>query len=146
MSGDEGNWQPRRRIELAEVLREGGLAGLEIGALADQIEVTLGPPQAPAAKLSKRSKLWSWLYGNVTVLTAARRVEAIEIDFEGQRPALVEAGALAEWSLADWQAYARREGWTITSRDEITVLDGPRARVSLDADGRLHVVSLRARG
>jgi len=145
MSVGEGGWQPRCRIELAEVLREGRLAGLEIGAPADQVEATLGPPQAPAAKLSKRSKLWSWLYGNVTVLTAARRVEAIEIDFEGQQPALVEAGALAEWSLDDWRAHAQREGWTIASRDEITTLESPRARVSLDADGQLHVVGLRGR-
>lgn len=145
MSDNGSGWQPRRRFELAEVLREGQLEGLELGAPADRIEAALGPPHAPAAKLSKRSKLWSWLYGNVTVLTAARRVEAIEIDFEGQRTVLVEAGALAEWSLDDWRAYARSEGWIITSRDEITILEGPQARVSLDADGRLHVVSLRGR-
>lgn len=96
------------------------------------------------AGLGKRSKLWSWPYGNVTVLTAARRVETIEIDFEGQRPVLVDAGELAGWSLDDWRGYARSEGWDVSSRDgEITILEGPHARVGLDSDGRLHVVSLR---
>jgi hypothetical protein len=139
-----GEWQPRRRVALADVLREGRIADLTIGAPASQIEATLGPPPAPAARLSKRSKLWSWQYGNVTVLAAAHRVEAIQIDFEGRRPALVELGALADWSLADWRAHAQREGWTESSPDaEIMIFDGPRARVCLDVDGQLHVVSLR---
>ncbi len=142
MSGEEANWQPMRRIELADALREGRLAGLAIGDPAQQIELLLGPPQAPAARLSKRSKLWSWLYGNVTVLTAARRVEAIQLDFEGQRPVLVDAGELAQWSLDDWRDYALREGWSISSREEITILESRHARVCLEADGRLHVVSL----
>jgi hypothetical protein len=146
VSGNADEWQPRRRVALADLLRNGRIADLTIGAPASQIEATLGPPQAPAAKLSKRSKLWSWQYGNLTVLTADHRVEAIEIDFEGQRPALVELGGLAGWSLADWLAHAQREGWTASSPDaEITILDGPQARVSLDADGQLHVVSLRPR-
>ena len=79
------------------------------------------------------------------MLTAAWRVEAIEIDFEGERPALVEAGPLGEWSLDQWLALAASEGWTITNLDEITILNGPRARISLDSDGQLHVVSLRGR-
>ncbi len=75
MSDGENSWAPMRRIELTEVLREGRLAGLIIGDPDEQIVALLGAPQVPVGKLSEHSKLWSWSYGNVTVLTAARRVE-----------------------------------------------------------------------
>lgn len=131
-------------LELRQILREGTLAGLRVGDSPERIEATLGPPQAPPQRLGRRSKLRSWLYGNVTVLSTAERVEGIEIDFEGSRPRLVEAGELGQWTLDQWRTFARDEGWTAREHPPVVQLVADHAIVGLGEEGSLHVVSLRA--
>ena len=142
MSHGTDAWRPRQRFALVDVLLAGNLGGLCVGDPSDRVEALLGPPQAPAGRLSKRSKLWSHGYGNVAVLTAARRVASVEIDFEGQRAAMVEAGALAGWSLDEWRAFAGPAGFVEEARGEIVVLRSASARVVLDAGGALHLARL----
>lgn len=140
----DSSWSPPRTLELRRVLSEGTLHGLRIGDPPDRIEATLGPPQAPPQPIGRRSKLRSWLYGNVTVLSTAERVEGIEIDFEGSHPRLVEAGEMGEWTLDRWRTFARDEDWEARERSPVIQLVGAHAIVGLDEDGALHVVSLRA--
>lgn len=136
-------WSPPRRFALESVLYDGSLGGLRVGDARDRIETVLGPPEAPPQRIGRKGKLWSWLYGNVSVLVANGRVEGIELDFEGNRLAMVEAGDMARWSLVGWRAFAERKRWTLRETTPVVSIVAPHAIVALDSDGALHVVSLR---
>lgn len=144
MQRSTSTWAPAQHLALEDVLLDGSLGGLRVGDASDRIEAALGPPQAPAQRIGRRSKLKSWLYGNVTVLEAGGRVEGIELDFEGERPTMVDAGAMAAWSIESWRTYAERKGWSLREGTSVVTLVAPHAIVSLEPDGTLHTVSLRA--
>jgi hypothetical protein len=137
-------WAPAHCFTLEDVLRDGSLGELRVGDASERVEAVLGPPQAPTQRIGRRSKLRSWLYGNVTILEAEGRVEGIELDFEGNRPTMVDAGAMAGWAIESWRTYAERKGWRLRDTAPVVTLVAPYAIVSLEPDGTLHTVSLRA--
>lgn len=136
-------WSPRQVFSLAQVLESGALGPLRVGAAADEIEPCLGPAELPPARLSRRSKIWSHVYGNVTLLVSSGRIDAIQIDYEGVRPRMVEPGHQEGWRMADWQAFATQRGWEIRTVDDVVwVLGGP-VILNLRPSGALQIVSLR---
>ncbi len=137
-------WSPSRQFPLERVLQTGSLAGLRLGDDDSRIATKLGTPQAGPARMGRRSRLWCWQYGNVLVYTEAHQIVDIQVDFEGEHPRFVVPGKMADWTLADWQKYADCEGWACEERGGVLVWRSSRGCISMDTEGALHLVSLRA--
>lgn len=138
-------WAPLHTYDLLEVLEHGRLDTLGPGAPRERIEASLGTPQHRPAPIDRRATLWSHVYGNVSLTTTRTQVIEIELDFEGRRPRMVEPGALAQWSLAQWQDFARARGLVARTLAGVLRLESEALNVALDAEtGELHIVTLRA--
>lgn len=127
---------------LNRILETGSLGGLCIGDDDQRLQTILGPPPVSPSRLGRRSTLWAWSYGNVTLLTVEHRIVDIQLNFERRPFHPVQPGPLARWVLSTWQARATREGWQVDVRDDVIVLHSAHARIFLDLTGELHTVTL----
>jgi hypothetical protein len=132
------------RIALREVLETATLHGLSVGAPIDQIEMKLGAPPLPRCRLGKRSRIWSYRYGNVSVL-ASERVLSFMIDFPERDGALVTAADVGSWRIEDWSSYAVAEGFVVSRTSDGWLLDRADVTVGLAPEDALHVVHIRGR-
>jgi hypothetical protein len=135
-------WQPLRVYQLRDVVHECSLGGVRVGERAESIEPRLGPPELAAARLGRKSKMHDVQYGNVSVMTKAGMVIAVNMDFEGARPEMVTPGETRDWTIAEWEDFARAEGWQIRKLADTILLERRGAAIGLDTDGGLHTVSL----
>src|SRR5262245_18165118 len=125
-------WSAQKLFGLAEVLEQEAIGDIEVGSPVDRLVPVLGPPVLPPSKLNRRSRIWSWVYGNLSVLASNDRIDEIQIDFEGNRSTLIDAGIMRTWGMAEWRSYAEQRGLDVCQRSEMLELRGPRTIVALD--------------
>lgn len=138
---NDTSWIPKRMFYVEDILKNMSVGGLKIGAGQSEIEVLLGPPELPMAKLGKKSKIWASLYGNVSVLTSNEKVISIDIDFHGNRTKMVQTGAFEKWHLQDWKNYAQSQGWHLKSIGDQYKVDGDGITIGLDNEGEIGTLS-----
>lgn len=134
-------WMPKRFYYIDEILKEMAIGGLKIGAGQNEIEVLLGPPELPMARLGRKSKIWVSLYGNVSVLTSNNKVINIDIDLHGNRTEMVQIGSLEKWQLQEWKNYADDQGWHLKPIGNQYKVDGDGITIGLDSEGVIGTLS-----
>jgi hypothetical protein len=138
---NDTSWMPKRLFYVEKIIKDMAIGGLKIGMGQKVIEELLGPPELPMAKLSRRSKIWVSLYGNVSVLTSNKKVISIDIDFHGNRAKMVQTGTLEKWQLQEWKKYAEGQGWHLKSIGDQYKVDGEGILIGLDSEGVIGTLS-----
>ncbi|WP_018886421.1 hypothetical protein [Paenibacillus massiliensis] len=136
-------WTPLFEVELIDVIRLNSIHALQVGQPEAVVVSSLGEPELPAAKVSKKSTMVHYTYGNVTVIVEHGDVIAMDIDLHGNRQKVVHPGIVATWGLKEWQSFAEDQGWSLEHVHDIVQIRGEVITLGLSLDGKIGMVSMR---
>jgi len=136
-------WHPAFKLDVMNVIKDLSIKGLCVGSSIAQLHAIMGEPELPAAKMGKRSKIYYWLYGNVSFLAEGDYVIAIDIDFHSNRERVITFDKTMNWEINDWLNLANENKFDINNHNELCYLTHDGISIFLSQDGRLGMVSLR---
>ncbi|EBA0261602.1 hypothetical protein KK742_003616, partial [Salmonella enterica] len=108
-----------------------------------QLHEIMGEPELPVARMGKKSKIYYWLYGNVSFLSEGDYVIAIDIDFHSNRERVITFDKTMNWEINDWLNLANENEFDINNDNKLFYLTHDGISICLSQNGRLGMVSLR---
>ncbi|EAX5842455.1 hypothetical protein BEI30_22170, partial [Salmonella enterica] len=94
-------------------------------------------------RMGKKSKIYYWLYGNVSFLSEGDYVIAIDIDFHSNRERVITFDKTMNWEINDWLNLANENEFDINNDNKLFYLTHDGISICLSQNGRLGMVSLR---
>ena len=135
-------WNPIFQIELMDIINSLHIKKLHVGSSDSLIYETMGEPELPVAKLNRKSKIFSHLYGNVNILSVNNTVISIDIDMHGFRKKMVILGRINSWKLNNWLELAKIKNWNVNKICDVVRLEGKGIVICLSPDGKVGMISL----
>lgn len=108
-----------------------------------EILSAFGEPDCQPGTISKKSKIYCFLYKNLSLLVEAGKVIAMDIDFHGKPGFFVLPEEVAGWRRADWVGLSKTQTWQETCIGDATHLGGDGIRLTFSDAGKLAVLSIR---
>ncbi|EDU9624197.1 hypothetical protein XW65_002356 [Salmonella enterica subsp. enterica] len=136
-------WNPAFKLDIMNVIKDLSIKGLCVGSSIAQVHEIMGEPELPVAKMGKKSKIYYWLYGNVSFLSEGDYVIAIDIDSHSNRERVITFDKTMNWEVNDWLNLANGNEFDIDNDGELVYLTHDGISICLSLDGRLGMVSLR---
>lgn len=135
-------WNPMFQIEIMDIIDSLQINRLRVGSPDSLIYETLGEPELPKAKLNKKSKIFNYLYGNVSILSENHAVISINIDMHGIRKKMVTLGSVSDWRLDEWLELSKLKKWNINKFCNVVHIKGKGLIISLSLEGKLEMFTL----
>ena len=136
-------WDSPLQLDVISIIEQLSINGLRIGSSISQLLEVMGKPELPAAKLSKKSKIVYWLYGNVSFLSEDDSLIAIDVDFHSNRKKIVKLGEIVNWKSKDWLNWAQKRQLNINKQDAVINISDNNIIITLSQDWSLGMVSIR---
>ncbi|MDX7989508.1 hypothetical protein FE392_19850 [Xenorhabdus sp. 12] len=137
------NWIPSVEIELLNIINDNGIKALPIGSSEELILKTLGEPELPRARFSKKSKIITHLYGNLSVLSENGTIIAIDIDFKGEKTEVVKKGEISCWGINQWVNLSEKKKWTVDKLNDVININSGKLNIGLSINGEVNLISIR---
>ncbi|EIK3124917.1 hypothetical protein LJ068_003804 [Escherichia coli] len=136
-------WNPEFKLDAINIIKNLSIKGLCVGSSIIQLHEVMGETELPVTKLGKKSKIYYWLYGNISFLSEGDYVIAIDVDFHSNRMQVVTLDMTLDWSIDDWLGFGRENNYNIKTEYGLFYLTHVGITICLSHDGRLEMISLR---
>ncbi|MBB2435712.1 hypothetical protein [Escherichia sp. 11.1600] len=136
-------WNSAFKLDVMSVIKDLSIKGLRVGSSITRLHEIMGEPELPVAKISKKSKIYYWLYGNISFLSEENYVVAIDIDFHSNREKVITFDNTMNWELNNWLNLAKEYNFNINNDNQLFYLTHDGISICLSQYGRLSMVSLR---
>ncbi|MBA0210735.1 hypothetical protein ACIPSR_15765 [Pectobacterium sp. CHL-2024] len=128
---------------LYDILNSNKFGNLKIGSSILDIISSLGEPESKPEKISRKSKIYNYSYGNVSILVEGNFVVAINIDLHGESNNFIKLEGMDNWNLEDWIKLAKSKSWNIELISDTTNIYGDGISLALSREGKIAMVSIR---
>ncbi|MEF9678437.1 hypothetical protein ABRQ00_01140 [Pectobacterium aroidearum] len=128
---------------LYDIINSNKFGSVKIGSSILDITSSLGEPNSKPEKISRKSKIYNYSYGNVSILVEDEFVVAINIDFHGKSNDFIKLEDMANWNLEDWIKLAKSKSWNIELISDTTNIYGDGISLALSREGKIAMVSIR---
>ncbi|UDQ76082.1 hypothetical protein [Pectobacterium brasiliense] len=128
---------------LYDILNSNKFGNVKIGSSILDIISSLGEPDSKPEKISRKSKIYNYSYGNVNILVEGDFVVAINIDLHGESNNFIKLEGMDNWNLEDWIKLAKSKSWNIELISDTTNIYGDGISLALSREGKIAMVSIR---
>lgn len=128
---------------LYDILNSNKFGNVKIGSSILDIISSLGEPDSKPEKISRKSKIYNYSYGNVSILVEGNFVVAINIDLHGESNNFIKLEGMDNWNLEDWIKLAKSKSWNIELISDTTNIYGDGISLALSREGKIAMVSIR---
>ncbi|MEQ9877649.1 hypothetical protein ABRP92_06615 [Pectobacterium aroidearum] len=128
---------------LYDILNSNKFGNVKIGSSILDIISSLGEPDSKPEKISRKSKIYNYSYGNVNILVEGNLVVAINIDLHGESNNFIKLEGMDNWNLEDWIKLAKSKSWNIELISDTTNIYGDGISLALSREGKIAMVSIR---
>ncbi|MEM5373063.1 hypothetical protein V4C53_44765 [Paraburkholderia azotifigens] len=128
-------------VDLMDLIETKRLHGISTGDSIALARNVFGPEELPKARLGRRSKLYSHLYGNLNFIEENDVIISIIIDLHGNRQKIVDI-SYKKRSVSDWIILFKNKKWNIRNNDEVISFGSIGASLDFSPSGKLEMVSL----
>lgn len=128
---------------LYDILNSNKFGNVKIGSSILDIISSLGEPDSKPEKISRKSKIYNYSYGNVSILVEGNFVVAINIDLHGESKNFIKLEGMDNWNLEDWIKLAKSKSWNIELISDTTNIYGDGISLALSREGKIAMVSIR---
>lgn len=128
---------------LYDILNSNKFGNVKIGSSILDIISSLGEPDSKPEKISRKSKIYNYSYGNVNILVEGNFVVAINIDLHGESNNFIKLEGMDNWNLEDWIKLAKSKSWNIELISDTTNIYGDGISLALSREGKIAMVSIR---
>lgn len=125
------------------IINSNKFGSVKIGTSILDIISSLGEPDSKPEKISRKSKIYNYQYGNISILVEDEFVVAINIDFHGKSNNFIKIEDMANWNLEDWTKLAKSKSWNIELISDTTNIYGDGISLALSREGKIAMVSIR---
>ncbi|EBA5557651.1 hypothetical protein BKN84_20740 [Salmonella enterica] len=136
-------WTPEFKLDAINVIKSLSIKGLCVGSSIIQLHEIMGEAELPVTKIGKKSKIYYWLYGNISFLSEGDYVIAIDVDFHSSRMQVVTLDMTLDWGIDDWLDFGSKNNYNIKNEYELFYLTHVGITICLSHDGKLGMISLR---
>lgn len=139
------DWQAKIALNLMDIINDEGLPTIPVGDSIDNAIDLLGEPEFPRGRLGRKSKLYNYLYGNLSFTTDDENIIIqAQIDLHGYRAPTVIVGDLVHWRLKEWEHFALEKGWNNQKLIvDIYHLGNKHININLSNEGKIELVTLQ---
>lgn len=129
-------------ITLNDVVRTKMIGKVGVHHEEGCIEQQLGQPDQIEKQYTKKLRITSYRYGNITFLIERGYVVQIVLNYHDPCSEKLSLGIFQEWMLTEWIDFAKSNNWTVKYVGDVVHVLGDDIHINLSAKGSLEFLTL----